>query len=40
MDISCYKSTPKFIGAVVGALYQNPTLLFTTVAGGIALVGI
>lgn len=40
MDISCYRSTPKIVGAFIDALYQNPTLVFAVVAGLSGLVGI
>lgn len=39
MDITCYRGMPKFIGAFIEALYQNPTLLFAAVAGITALAG-
>jgi len=40
MDISCYRGTPKIVGAFIDALYQNPTLLLAAVAGLSALAGI
>lgn len=40
MDISCYRGTPKIIGALIDALYQNPALLFAAVAGAAALAGL
>lgn len=40
MDITCYRSTPKIVGAFIDALYQNPTLLLAAVAGLSAVVGV
>lgn len=40
MDISCYRGTPKIVGAVVDTLYQNPTLLLAAIAGLSALAGV
>ncbi|WP_186289673.1 hypothetical protein [Methylomonas koyamae] len=40
MDISCYRSTPKIVGALIDVLYQNPTLVFAVVVGLSGLVGI
>ena len=40
MDITCYRSTPKIVGAFIDALYQNPTLLLVAVAGLSALAGV
>jgi hypothetical protein len=41
MDITCYRSTPKIVGAFIDALYQNPTLLLlAAVAGLSALAGV
>lgn len=39
MDV-CYRSTPKFVGAFIDALYQNPTTLILLVAGISALAGL
>ncbi|MCQ8103879.1 hypothetical protein NP590_07165 [Methylomonas sp. SURF-2] len=39
MDITCYRGMPKFIGAFIDALYQNPSLLFASMAGISALAG-
>lgn len=35
----CYRSTPKFVGAFIDALYQNPSMLFLMVVGASALAG-
>ncbi|WP_157204692.1 hypothetical protein [Methylomonas koyamae] len=35
----CYRSTPKFVGALIDALYQNSTTLILLVAGISALAG-
>ncbi len=29
----CYRSTPKFVGAFLDAIYQNPTTLLLALAG-------
>lgn len=38
MDV-CYRSMPKFIGALFDTLYQHPTILFIFMAGATALAG-
>ena len=40
MDTTCYRGMPKFIGAFIDALYQNPILLLLSVAGVCALAGL
>lgn len=40
MDVTCYRGTPKIVGAFIDALYQNPTLLLAVVAGLSAVAGI
>ncbi|WP_157204041.1 hypothetical protein [Methylomonas methanica] len=40
MDPTCYRGMPKFIGAFIDALYQNPTLMFVAMAGVTALAGL
>jgi hypothetical protein len=39
MDTTCYRGMPKFIGALIDALYQNPTWLVVAMAGITALAG-
>lgn len=40
MDTTCYRGMPKFIGAFIDTLYQNPTLLFAVMAGITGLAGL
>ncbi|TCV78127.1 MULTISPECIES: hypothetical protein [Methylomonas] len=40
MDIACYRGMPKFVGAFIEALYQNPTQLFVAMAGIAVVVGL
>jgi hypothetical protein len=37
---TCYRGTPKFIGALIDALYQNPTMLLVSITGVSALAGV
>lgn len=40
METACYRGMPKFIGAFIDALYQNPTPLFVAMAGVTAVAGL